>query len=92
MARAATISPVYAAPVPMPAKPDSVIGVSMTRLSPNSSSSPLVILYAPWYCATSSPMTKTSWLRRISSASASFSACRTVICAAERALGVGAGS
>ena len=33
-----------AAPTPMPAKPCSVMGVSITRLSPNSSSSPWLIL------------------------------------------------
>jgi hypothetical protein len=33
----------YAAPVASPAKPASVIGVSITRFSPNSSSRPLVI-------------------------------------------------
>ena len=36
-----------AAPVPTPAKPYSVIGVSITRLAPNSSSRPCVTLYAP---------------------------------------------
>ena len=40
-------------------KPASVIGVSITRAEPNSLSRPLVILYAPSYCATSSPITKT---------------------------------
>ena len=35
-----------AAPTPRPAKPCSVIGVSMTRLAPNSSSRPCVTLYA----------------------------------------------
>ena len=71
----------YAAPVARPVKPASVIGVSITRFVPNSSSSPFVILYAPWYCATSSPITKTSSSRCISSRSALLSASRTVICA-----------
>ena len=37
-------------------------------------------LYAPWYCATSSPITKTSLSRIISSLMAEFRASRTVIC------------
>ena len=37
-------SPPKAAPTAMPAKPCSVIGVSMTRLAPNSSSIPWLIL------------------------------------------------
>ncbi len=37
-------SPLIAAPTAMPVKPCSVIGVSMTRRSPNSSSSPWLIL------------------------------------------------
>ena len=36
--------PAIAAPTPMPAKPCSVIGVSITRLAPNSCSSPCVTL------------------------------------------------
>jgi hypothetical protein len=72
----------YAAPVARPAKPASVIGVSITRPEPNSFSKPLVILYAPSYCATSSPMTKTFCSLLISSNSAEFSASRTVICEA----------
>ena len=63
-------NPPIAAPAPTPANPYSVIGVSMTRLSPNSSSSPCVTLYAPWYCATSSPITNTRLSARISSAMA----------------------
>ena len=62
----------------MPAKPYSVMGVSMTRRAPNSSSSPCVTLYAPWYSATSSPMTNTRSSRRISSAMASRNASRKV--------------
>ncbi len=38
------LSPAMAAPTPRPAKPCSVMGVSTTRLSPNSASSPCVIL------------------------------------------------
>ena len=37
-------SPPKAAPTPRPVKPCSVIGVSMTRFSPNSSSRPWLIL------------------------------------------------
>ena len=37
-------SPVSAAPTAMPAKPCSVIGVSITRLAPNSSSRPWLTL------------------------------------------------
>ena len=37
-------SPAIAAPTPRPAKPYSVIGVSMTRLAPNSSSRPWLTL------------------------------------------------
>ena len=37
-------SPANAAPTPRPAKPCSVIGVSMTRLAPNSSSRPWLTL------------------------------------------------
>ena len=36
--------PAIAAPTPRPAKPYSVIGVSMTRLAPNSSSRPWLTL------------------------------------------------
>ncbi len=36
--------PAMAAPTPMPAKPYSVMGVSMTRRAPNSSSNPWLIL------------------------------------------------
>ena len=38
------LSPANAAPTPSPAKPCSVIGVSITRLAPNSSSSPWLTL------------------------------------------------
>ena len=37
-------SPVMAAPIPSPAKPVSAIGVSMTRLGPNFSRRPWLIL------------------------------------------------
>ena len=37
-------SPSIAAPTPMPVKPDSAIGVSMMRCSPNSLSRPCVTL------------------------------------------------
>src|SRR5579862_1721722 len=55
---------------------DSEIGVSTTRLSPNSSKSPCVTPNAPPYAPTSSPRTKTFGSRRISSASASRIASR----------------
>jgi hypothetical protein len=42
------LKPTMAAPTPTPAKPSSVIGVSTTRISPNSWSRPLETLYAPW--------------------------------------------
>ena len=69
-------SPAIAAPTPMPTIVFSEIGVSRTRFSPNSSSSPSVTLKAPWKTPTSSPMTKTDSSRRISSAIASRSASR----------------
>jgi hypothetical protein len=40
-------SPVMAAPIPTPVKPDSAIGVSTTRLGPKSFKRPWVTLYAP---------------------------------------------
>ena len=60
-----------AAPVDIPAKPSSAIGVSMTRLAPNSSNIPFEALYAPLYSATSSPIKKIFSSRRISSLMAS---------------------
>ena len=69
-------SPPIAAPTPVPTIVFSEIGVSRTRRSPNSSSSPSVTLNAPWKTATSSPITKTASSRRISSAIASRSASR----------------
>lgn len=45
----------------------SVMGVSRTRLGPYFCSRPRVILYAPWYSATSSPMMNTLSSRAISS-------------------------
>src|SRR6516162_7924822 len=72
-------SPAKPAPIPRPAKPCSVIGVSITRRGPNSCSRPWLTLYAPWYSATSSPSRNTVSSRRISSAIASRNASRTVI-------------
>src|SRR6516162_8997193 len=72
-------SPAKAVPTPSPAKPCSVIGVSITRRSPNSWSRPWLTLYAPWYSPTSSPSRKTVSSRRISSDIASRSASRTVM-------------
>ena len=69
-------SPAIAAPTPMPTIVFSEIGVSRTRFSPNSSSSPAVTLKAPWKTPTSSPMMKTDSSASISSRSAWFSASR----------------
>ncbi len=69
-------SPVIAEPTPMPTIVFSEIGVSRTRFSPNSSSSPLVTLNAPLKTPMSSPMRKTFSSRCISSRSAWFSASR----------------
>src|SRR6267378_35980 len=55
---------------------DSEIGVSTTRISPNSSYSPCVTPNAPPYAPTSSPRTKTFGSRRISSTIASRMASR----------------
>src|SRR5579863_10339306 len=67
-------NPVIAAPTPMPVKPGSEIGVLITRSLPNSSARPVSTLNAVPASATSSPITTTSGSRRISSASASFTA------------------
>ena len=69
-------SPLMAAPMPMPVKPSSAIGVSITRFGPNSSSIPWLTLYAPLYSATSSPIRNTLGSRRISSERASRRASR----------------
>ena len=69
-------SPVMAAPTPMPTIVFSEIGVSRTRFSPNSSSSPAVTLKAPLKTPMSSPMSMTRSSRSISSRSASLSASR----------------
>ena len=65
-----------AAPMPMPTNPASEIGVSTTRRSPNSRSSPRVTLKAPSYWPTSSPITNTWGSRSISSRIAWVSASR----------------
>src|SRR3954470_7588412 len=70
--------PVIAAPTPRPVKPGSEIGVSTTRCVPNSSTSPLSTLNGVPASATSSPITKTSGSRRISSTKAAFTACANV--------------
>ena len=69
-------SPVIAAPTPMPTIVFSEIGVSRTRFSPNSSSSPAVTLKAPLKTPMSSPMRNTFSSRCISSRSAWLSASR----------------
>src|SRR5437588_165901 len=66
--------PVIAAPSPMPVMPASEIGESITRSGPNSSTSPDRTLNGVPASATSSPITNTDGSRRISSASASFTA------------------
>src|SRR5919205_423447 len=66
--------PVIAAPTPRPVKPGSLIGVSITRPVPNSSTRPDSTLNGVPASATSSPITNTVGSRRISSASASLTA------------------
>src|SRR6266571_7492905 len=70
--------PVMAAPSAIPVKPGSEIGESITRSGPNSSTSPERTLKGVPASATSSPTMKTEASRRISSASASFTACDSV--------------
>jgi hypothetical protein len=69
-------SPVIAAPTPIPTIVFSEIGVSRTRFSPNSSSSPAVTLNAPLKTPMSSPISMTDSSRCISSRSAALSASR----------------
>src|SRR6056297_1512434 len=71
--------PVIAAPTPMPVKPGSEMGVSMTRSVPNSSTRPERTLNGVPASATSSPRISTRSSRRISSASASFTAFEKLI-------------
>src|SRR5215204_1108584 len=71
--------PVMAAPRPRPVMPASEIGESSTRRGPNSSTRPVSTLKAVPASATSSPITKTVSSRRISSASASLTACASEI-------------
>src|SRR5579864_2145191 len=70
--------PVIAAPTATPVKPASEIGVSRTRSVPNSSTSPDRTLNGVPASATSSPRMQTRGSRRISSASASRTACAKV--------------
>src|SRR3989442_4484921 len=70
--------PVIAAPTARPVKPASEIGVSITRSVPNSSTSPDRSLNGVPASATSSPKMQTLASRRISSASASRTACAKV--------------
>src|SRR5438445_1429982 len=72
--------PVIAAPRPIPVKPASEIGVSITRSGPNSSTRPFRTLNGVPASATSSPMTKTHTSRRISSARASRTDSAMVSC------------
>src|SRR5216684_3054361 len=71
-------NPVIAAPTPIPVNPASEIGVSITRSAPNSSTSPDKTLNGVPASATSSPKMHTRASRRISSASASRTACANV--------------
>src|ERR1700678_2904431 len=71
-------SPVMAAPTATPVKPASEIGVSTTRFAPNSSTNPERTLKGVPASATSSPIMQTRESRRISSASASRTACANV--------------
>src|SRR5260370_11419433 len=71
-------SPVIAAPTATPVNPASEIGVSTTRCAPNSSTRPERTLNGVPASATSSPMMHTRESRRISSASASRTACANV--------------
>src|SRR5271157_3465318 len=70
--------PVMAAPTPIPVKPASEMGVSITRSEPNSSTKPERTLKGVPASATSSPKMQTLGSRRISSASASRTACANV--------------
>src|SRR6266496_4920247 len=70
--------PSIAAPVAMPTKPFSAIGVSTTRMGPNSFKRPAVILYEPSKLPISSPIKKTFSSRVSSSRSVSFNTCRNV--------------
>src|SRR5437879_4766536 len=70
--------PVMAAPTATPVKPASEMGVSTTRSEPNSSTSPDKTLNGVPASATSSPKMHTCESRRISSASASRTACANV--------------
>src|SRR5579864_3386474 len=70
--------PVIAAPTPTPVNPASEIGVSITRSLPNSSTRPDKTLNGVPASATSSPRMHTRESRRISSASASRTACAKV--------------
>src|SRR6056297_1787813 len=72
-------APVMAAPTAIPIKPGSAIGVSTTRPVPNSSTRPDRTLNGVPASATSSPRMNTVSSRRISSASASFTAWDRVI-------------
>src|SRR6516165_9327585 len=72
------LKPVIAAPTAIPVNPASEIGVSITRLVPNSSTSPDRTLNGVPASATSSPRMHTRESRRISSASASRTACANV--------------
>lgn len=73
------LSPINDAPTARPVKPASVIGVSLTLSVPNLSTSPLVILYAPWYWPTYSPIIKVFGSRASSSYKAWFKASRLVM-------------
>ena len=69
-------NPYRAIPTAAPTIADSEIGVSITRLGPNSSMNPLVTLNAPPYTPMSSPSNTTDSSRRISSRIPSEIACK----------------
>src|SRR5437868_5029336 len=79
--------PVIAAPTPSPVIPASEIGESITRVGPNSSTSPASTLNGVPASATSSPMTNTVSSRRNSSARASLTAWAKVSVRVPTALG-----
>ena len=66
MISAIGLRPVMAAPMAAPMIACSEIGVSRTRMGPNSSNSPTVVLNTPPASATSSPKNTTLGSRRIS--------------------------
>ena len=79
-------TPDIAAPIAAPTIACSLIGVSQTRLAPNSSKSPCVVLKTPPAAPMSSPMHTTDGSRRISRAMPSETASRYVVSSATGSL------